>query len=125
MASGGPTYFDRKGSSVARPAAAEPGAAPSSPHTPPRGIASGYSSPGGYRTDEEPVVFEFGSRHLRVGFAGQSAPRLLRPELLQGRAGELADEHSSCAIKGGISEMQLGLYRQGLFEDVLALAISM
>ena len=45
------------------------------PHTPPRPIASTYSSPGSYRAEEEGLIFEFGSRYLRAGFAGESAPR--------------------------------------------------
>jgi len=47
-----------------------------SPHTPSRGPAtSAFSSPGSYRADEDGLVFEFGSRYLRAGFAGESAPR--------------------------------------------------
>ena len=49
---------------------------PPSPHTPVRGITSTFSSPlAGYRAEEEALVFEFGCRHLRAGFAGESAPR--------------------------------------------------
>ena len=47
-----------------------------SPHTPSRGPAtSTFSSPGSYRAEEDGLIFEFGSRYLRAGFAGESAPR--------------------------------------------------
>lgn len=50
--------------------------APPSPHTPQRNISSAFSSPSGsYRSEEEPLVFEFGARYFRAGFAGEGAPR--------------------------------------------------
>lgn len=56
-----------------------PSAAPiqGSPHTPLNRSLSGlYGSPGSFRTDEDNVlVFEFGARYMRAGFAGESAPR--------------------------------------------------
>lgn len=51
---------------------------PSSPHTPPRPIASTISSPSvSYRSEEESLVFEFGARHFSAGFAGEPAPRCI------------------------------------------------
>ena len=50
--------------------------APSSPHTPVRGISSSFSSPlASYRAEEEALLFEFGARYLRAGFASEYAPR--------------------------------------------------
>jgi len=50
---------------------------PASPHTPARGpvTSSTFSSPSSYRAEEDGLIFEFGSRYLRAGFAGESAPR--------------------------------------------------
>ena len=49
---------------------------PSSPHTPQKYISSTFSSPAAsYRTEEDCLVFEFGSRYFRAGYAGESAPR--------------------------------------------------
>ena len=71
-----PSYFDRKSATNVRPAATP--VAPSSPHTPQRGISSTFSSPGAsYRSEEENVVFELGARYLRAGFAGESNPRCI------------------------------------------------
>lgn len=75
--------LDRKrapGASAVRPSIAAiqqhaPGT-PTSPHTPQRTFSSNFSSPAvSYRAEEDSVVFEFGSRCLRAGFAGESAPR--------------------------------------------------
>ena len=50
--------------------------APPSPHTPQRNISSAFSSPSGsYRSEEESLVFEFGTRYFRAGFAGEGTPR--------------------------------------------------
>ncbi|KAI4126284.1 MAG: hypothetical protein LQ347_005032 [Umbilicaria vellea] len=50
--------------------------APPSPHTPQRNISSAFSSPSGsYRSEEQPLVFEFGARYFRAGFAGEGRPR--------------------------------------------------
>ena len=73
------TWLDRKTSAAVR----SPLVGPPSPHTPQRGgsgggVSSTFSSPGGsYRVEDEPVLLEFGARHLRAGFAGPSswAPR--------------------------------------------------
>ena len=46
----------------------------SSPHTPQRGISSTYSSPG-FRTDDDTVIFELGTRYLRAGLVHDSVPR--------------------------------------------------
>ncbi|SLM34273.1 Actin-related protein 10 (Arp10) [Lasallia pustulata] len=50
--------------------------APPSPHTPQRNISSAFASPSGsYRLEEESLVFEFGARYFRAGFAGEGTPR--------------------------------------------------
>ncbi|MCJ1398479.1 hypothetical protein MMC11_001679 [Xylographa trunciseda] len=49
---------------------------PTSPHTPVRVISSSFSSPlAAHRAEEETLVFELGARHLRAGYASESAPR--------------------------------------------------
>ena len=72
-----PGYFDRKPPSAqVRPGLAHLQADPSSPLTPQRAISSAVSSPSvSFRAEEEPLIFEFGSRHLSAGFAGESYPR--------------------------------------------------
>ncbi|MCJ1275456.1 hypothetical protein MMC21_003259 [Puttea exsequens] len=70
------SYFDRNPSAAVRPGLAHLQADPSSPHTPNRAISSTFSSPSAsYRTEEEPLVFEFGARHFSAGYAGEAAPR--------------------------------------------------
>ena len=72
-------YFDRKPASSVRPGLSQVQRVPdipSSPHTPQRTISSAFSSPAtSYRTEEDAVIFEFGSRYFRAGFAGENAPR--------------------------------------------------
>ena len=72
-------YFDRKPASSIRPGLSQVQRVPdipSSPHTPQRTISSAFSSPAtSYRTEEDALVFEFGSRFFHAGFAGDSAPR--------------------------------------------------
>ncbi|KAF5024984.1 hypothetical protein F66182_2935 [Fusarium sp. NRRL 66182] len=52
------------------------GSDPSTPHTPNRStIASSYGSPSTIRADDEVIVIELGSRHTRVGYAGDSSPK--------------------------------------------------
>ncbi|KAI9761541.1 MAG: hypothetical protein M4579_000932 [Chaenotheca gracillima] len=49
---------------------------PPSPHTPNRTYTSAFSSPStSLRTDDECLIFEFGTRHMRAGFSGDAAPR--------------------------------------------------
>lgn len=48
---------------------------PASPHTPLRAISSTYGSPSALRAEEDCVIIELGSRHLRAGFAGDATPR--------------------------------------------------
>ena len=70
-------YFDRKPSSSIRPGLSHLQPDPSSPHTPQRAFSSTFSSPAlSYRTEEEALIFELGNRHLSVGIAGDSCPRL-------------------------------------------------
>ncbi|KAF2008138.1 actin-related protein-like protein RO7 [Amniculicola lignicola CBS 123094] len=53
---------------------------PESPRTPLRSTSQWFSSPGGsFRTEEEYVVLEVGSRFVRGGFPGQSAPLCILP----------------------------------------------
>lgn len=70
-------YFDRKPSSSVRPGLAHLQPDPTSPHTPQqRTISSTFSSPSiSYRAEEEALIFELGTRHLSVGFTGESYPR--------------------------------------------------
>ncbi|RSM17679.1 hypothetical protein CDV31_003449 [Fusarium ambrosium] len=74
MASGaGPTLAHR---SVASIRGGPPqGSGPSTPHTPNRSITSTYGSPSTIRADDEVIVIELGSRHIRVGFAGDASPK--------------------------------------------------
>lgn len=66
-------------------------ALPNAPHTPPRTIVpSAFGSPSTLRADDDVVVIEVGSRKLRIGFAGDSAPKRIAsfgPEQ-QRRAGD-------------------------------------
>ena len=70
-------YFDRKPSSSVRPGLAHLQPDPTSPHTPQqRTVSSAFSSPSiSYRAEEEALIFELGTRHLSVGFTGESYPR--------------------------------------------------
>ncbi|KAH7149854.1 hypothetical protein B0J13DRAFT_471597 [Dactylonectria estremocensis] len=76
MASGaGPALAHRSVASI-RSAPTQGGSgAPSTPHTPSRNVASAYGSPSTIRADDDVVVIELGSRHLRAGFAGDSCPK--------------------------------------------------
>ncbi|KAH6983210.1 hypothetical protein BKA56DRAFT_519309 [Ilyonectria sp. MPI-CAGE-AT-0026] len=75
MASGaGPALAHRSVASIrSAPTQGPPG--PSTPHTPSRNIASAYGSPSTIRADDDIVVIELGSRHIRAGFAGDSSPK--------------------------------------------------
>ncbi|KAI0403039.1 actin-domain-containing protein [Xylaria palmicola] len=56
--------------------AGHPTAASGAPQTPARPITSTFGSPSASsRVDEDPIVIELGSRKLRVGFAGDAAPK--------------------------------------------------
>ena len=71
-----PAYFDRKQAPRLGISHVQASGAPASPHTPQRAIPSILSSPASsYRTEEDSLVFEFGSRYFRAGYAGESAPR--------------------------------------------------
>ncbi|KAI5210123.1 actin-like ATPase domain-containing protein [Aureobasidium subglaciale] len=79
-----PDYFARKPSyNRSRSGLGVPGATtPASPHTPllTRSLSSQLGSPAAsYRAEEDGLVFELGSRSLRAGFAGDSAPRCILP----------------------------------------------
>ena len=51
-------------------------AIPTTPHTPSRPIPSiAFGSPSSLRAEDDLIVIELGSRKLRVGFAGDSAPK--------------------------------------------------
>lgn len=54
------------------------GPSPTTPHTPNRSsVISSYGSPSTIRADDEFIVVELGSRHIRVGFAGDTSPRVV------------------------------------------------
>ncbi|KAM0554753.1 hypothetical protein ACHAPJ_006825 [Fusarium lateritium] len=77
MASGaGPTLAHR---SVASIRGGPPqGSGPSTPHTPNRAsIVSTYGSPSTIRADDEVIIIELGSRHVRAGFAGDTSPKAI------------------------------------------------
>ncbi|KAF1931123.1 actin-like ATPase domain-containing protein [Didymella exigua CBS 183.55] len=63
------------------PRLADLASTPETPRTPPqRNTSSLYGSPSGnYRTEDEYVVLEIGSRFVRGGFPGESAPRCTLP----------------------------------------------
>ncbi|TQS33221.1 hypothetical protein Golomagni_06441 [Golovinomyces magnicellulatus] len=49
---------------------------PAAPHTPPRAISSNYGSPATIRADDDFILMELGSRYVRVGFAGDTLPKV-------------------------------------------------
>ncbi|KAI5862259.1 actin-like ATPase domain-containing protein [Durotheca rogersii] len=67
---------------------------PTTPHTPTRTVVpSAFGSPSTLRADDEVIVIELGSRRLRLGFAGDPAPKRIVsfcPEQ-QRRAGDFRD----------------------------------
>lgn len=48
---------------------------PATPHTPPRNLSGSFGSPATIRADDDFLLIEIGARHIRVGFAGDSAPK--------------------------------------------------
>lgn len=51
-------------------------ASPGAPQTPTRPIVPSFGSPSSSsRVDDDPIVVELGSRRLRLGFAGDAAPK--------------------------------------------------
>ncbi|KAL0940795.1 actin-related protein [Colletotrichum truncatum] len=50
-------------------------AGPVSPHTPSRTISSAFGSPSSLRAEEDTIVIEIGSRFIKLGFAGEPAPK--------------------------------------------------
>ncbi|TQN70461.1 Actin-related protein 10 [Colletotrichum shisoi] len=59
---------------------------PAIPHTPSRNISSTFGSPSSLRAEDENVLIELGSRFIKLGFAGESAPKAilsLGPEQLR------------------------------------------
>ena len=67
------TLTSRLASSTTGPQASAPSSSPRTPLN--RAISSLYGSPSSFRSDEEIVVLEFGSRKFRAGLAGENAPR--------------------------------------------------
>ncbi|SPO05702.1 related to actin-related protein RO7 [Cephalotrichum gorgonifer] len=55
---------------------AQPPAPSTNPQTPPRPIPASFGSPSTLRAEEDVIVIEIGSRFVRVGFAGDNAPRV-------------------------------------------------
>lgn len=72
------------------PGGTSSGITPSSPHTPPRAAPSAFGSPSTLRAEEDLLVIEIGSRFVRVGFAGDTTPRvqLQLPPEQQRRVGD-------------------------------------
>lgn len=70
-----PAVRIRPGLSGRNPSSGTPG----SPHTPlfARSTSSQFGSPGIFRTEEDLVVYEIGSRCLRAGFGGEASPRCI------------------------------------------------
>lgn len=59
---------------------------PAVPHTPSRNISSTFGSPSSLRAEDENILIELGSRFIKLGFAGESAPKAilsLGPEQLR------------------------------------------
>ncbi|KAJ0167577.1 Actin-related protein 10 [Colletotrichum tanaceti] len=59
---------------------------PAIPHTPSRNISSTFGSPSSLRAEDENILIELGSRFIKLGFAGESAPKAilsLGPEQLR------------------------------------------
>ncbi|MCJ1371402.1 hypothetical protein MMC20_002617 [Loxospora ochrophaea] len=71
--------LSRKPTSQTRPGLShiqQASGAPQSPHTPQKPVSSTFSSPSvSYRAEEDNIVFEFGTRYIRAGFAGENSPR--------------------------------------------------
>ncbi|KAF5575266.1 seryl-tRNA synthetase [Fusarium pseudoanthophilum] len=114
------------------------GPSPTTPHTPNRSsVISSYGSPSTIRADDEFIVVELGSRHIRVGFAGDTSPRVVlqcSPED-QRRAGDFRGWQQPKRSPGlqwskeyefwryDLRDIQLGLYQDKL-ERVLHDAFS-
>jgi hypothetical protein len=50
---------------------------PTAPHTPPpRALSGSYGSPATIRADDDFLLIEIGARHLKIGFAGDSTPKV-------------------------------------------------
>ncbi|KAI1812024.1 actin-like ATPase domain-containing protein [Poronia punctata] len=85
MSSAGPTTLPHRIVSSIRAGVS------ATPQTPSRPIPSAsYGSPSSLRADDDPVIIEIGSRKLRIGFAGDAAPKRIvafSPEQ-QRRAGD-------------------------------------
>ncbi|KAJ3524618.1 hypothetical protein NM208_g11989 [Fusarium decemcellulare] len=73
--SSGPTLAHRSVASIR--GGPTQGSGPSTPHTPNRSITSTYGSPSTIRADDDIIVIELGSRHVRVGFAGDACPKAI------------------------------------------------
>ncbi|KAI1382770.1 actin-like ATPase domain-containing protein [Hypoxylon trugodes] len=75
--SAGPSLPHRAVSSIRTGDRSSIQALPTTPHTPPRTtvVPSSFGSPSTLRADDEVIVIELGSRKLRIGFAGDSAPK--------------------------------------------------
>ena len=69
-----PSLAHRTLSNIRSGAAPSP-SGPSSPHTPLRTVHSSFGSPSSLRADDDIIVIEFGAKRIRVGFAGDPAPR--------------------------------------------------
>ncbi|KFA79812.1 hypothetical protein S40288_00661 [Stachybotrys chartarum IBT 40288] len=68
----GPTLAHRSVTNIR----ATPGPSQSTPQTPPRNAPSAFGSPSALRAEDDVVIIELGSRYVRVGFAGDSSPKV-------------------------------------------------
>ncbi|KAI1139638.1 actin-like ATPase domain-containing protein [Hypoxylon sp. FL0543] len=74
--SAGPSLPHRAVSSIRAGDRSSTQALPTTPHTPPRTIVpTTFGSPSTLRADDEVIIIEPGSRKLRIGFAGDAAPK--------------------------------------------------
>lgn len=126
MASGhGPSLAHRSVSNIRTVSGQQ--AIPSTPHTPPRAISGSYGSPATIRADDDYLLIEIGSRHVRVGFAGDAAPKAILSSgpREQRRAGDFTQWTGPEALREHwASEYEIWRYDLrdfdlGLFQDKL------
>ena len=75
--SAGPTLTHTRVASIrSAPSQGGPTQPSNAPHTPTRTTTStNYGSPATLRADDDLIILEIGSRRIRAGFAGDSAPK--------------------------------------------------
>ncbi|KAK9436673.1 Actin-like protein [Metarhizium brunneum] len=75
MSSGASTTLAHRSVATIRSGTSQAPASTSTPHTPPRTVASSFGSPSTIRAEDDFVLLEIGSRYIRAGFAGDSLPK--------------------------------------------------